>query len=967
MRVSGSRAERPIQREVIEEDLLATSGEAQEAVFALDRDLCYTAFNRAHAANMKEMYGVEISLGARLPDCQTVAVDRETSQANLIRALAGERVVASAYSGEPGHERYIDVVHEPVRDKTGEVGGVEVRVFDTTRRQAIEKALRESEESFRDLFEGAIEGIYRVSPDGHMLAANKAFAAMLGYRSAADVVAEVVDAGRQLWANPEERTPFVSMLHENGIVRGYECQLLRRDGTRIWVSLSGQHVLGPEGDAVFYQGFVEDISERRRVEELLRETDVQFRTFVEQAPVAICVSRDGICLYANQRLVDMLGREGVDDLVGEFIHTGFAPRMREASKDRTRRRSLGLDVPSVVESVLQRADGSLFPVQLDVGSIQLRDGPANIAFVNDITERRRAEDLLRQSEVMRNAAEHVARTGSWRWDLGPDRFSWSEELFDLFDVFRGEFDGDVMSGLRARIHPDDLPSFMAAHHEVLETGVAPTVEFRVIHKDGSERILHGESAAERDVTGNVVAIVGYLQDVTDRREAAARLEAAAAEWRDTFDAMSDSVSLFDSEGRIVRCNAATVRLTGRAFADIIGRDCEEVFSDSDHGRARRRAFATGQVETEIIERDDAWLRVTFTPKIDATGQVVGGVHVVTDITQLHQAEQTAAERSHFLEELLEAIPVPIFCLDVTRRYIDENEAYATSSGHSKGEIIGKTAFDVWPHDLAASFDTSDRELLNHPDRPMEQELELADKDGSHHWIVTHKAVFSDVSGEPAGIVGVNLDVTEIRRAQQELAAGAAQLELTLEGSVAALGATTELRDPYTAGHQRRVAELACAIALELGWDETRLKSLRIAARLHDIGKIILPAEILAKPGRLSETEMQLIRQHAAAGAEVVSSIGFEQNVAEMIRQHHERLDGSGYPAGLHDGEILPEARILAVADVVEAMISHRPYRPALPIEVALNEIEGGAGTRYDADACEKAIRLIREQRFTFSS
>jgi PAS domain S-box-containing protein/putative nucleotidyltransferase with HDIG domain len=952
---------------VNEKDLLAITGGIQASVFALDHDLRYTAFDRAHAANMREMYGVEITLGARLADCQTVVVDRETSHANLMRALAGERVVASAYSGEPGHERYIDVVHEPLKDTTGEIAGVEVRAFDATRRQAIEEALRESEQQFRALFEGAIEGIYQISPDGHVLAANKAFAAMLGYRSAADLVADVVDAGHQLWAKPDERTHFVGMLHERGIVRGYECQLLRKDGSKIWASLSGQLILRPDGAAACYEGFVEDISERKNAEEVLRETDLQFRTFVEQAPVAICVSRDGICLYANQRLGEMLGLESVDDLVAEPIHKSFAPRMQEASKKRTRRRSLGLGVPSEYESVLLRADGSQLPVQLNVGSVGLRDGPANIAFISDITERKRAEDLLRRSEVMRNVAEHVARTGSWRWDLDPTGFSWSEELFELFDIDRGEFDGDVMSGLQARIHADDVDRFMTARAEALETGEAPTVEFRVIHRDGSEHILHGDSAAERDETGKVVAIVGYFQDVTDRREAAVRLEAAAGEWRETFDAMGDSVSLFDCDGRIVRCNAATVRLTGRAFADVVGHYCEEVFCDRDYADCpRKRAFETGQVETDIIERDSAWLRVTFTPKIDAAGQVVGGVHVVTDITQLHQAEQTAAERSHFLEELLEAIPVPIFCLDATRRYIDENEAYAVSSGHSKGEVIGKTAFDIWPAELAASFDASDRELLNHPERPVEQELELSDPDGTHHWLVTHKAVFSDVSGNPAGIVGVNLDLTEIRRAEQELAASAAQLALTLEGSVAALGATTELRDPYTAGHQRRVAELACAIALELGWNEARLKSLRIGARLHDIGKIILPAEILAKPGRLSETEMQLIRQHAAAGAEVVSSIGFESNVAEMIHQHHERLDGSGYPAGLHDDEILPEARILAVADVVEAMISHRPYRPALPIEVAIAELEDGAGTRYDSETCEIAIELIREKGFTFT-
>ena len=174
-----------------------------------------------------------------------------------------------------------------------------------------------------------------------------------------------------------------------------------------------------------------------------------------------------------------------------------------------------------------------------------------------------------------------------------------------------------------------------------------------------------------------------------------------------------------------------------------------------------------------------------------------------------------------------------------------------------------------------------------------------------------------------------------------------------------------MRDPYTAGHQRRVAELACAIAAELGWADQKIESIRTAALLHDIGKIAVPVEILSKPGRLNETEMCLIRQHAAAGADIVAGIDFAGDVSEMIRQHHERLDGSGYPAGLKGDDILPEARIIAVADVVEAMLSHRPYRPALPPEAALAEIEDGSGTRYDAGVCAACLRLFREQDFAF--
>ena len=338
-----------------------------------------------------------------------------------------------------------------------------------------------------------------------------------------------------------------------------------------------------------------------------------------------------------------------------------------------------------------------------------------------------------------------------------------------------------------------------------------------------------------------------------------------------------------------------------------------------------------------------------------------GTH--TDVTELRRAERSAAERSHFLEELLETLPVPVFYKDTDLRYVGCNEAFPRLLGRSRDEVIGKSVFDVYPSAVAKHYDASDRAVLAHPERPHESEFEMPGQGGAQRYVITHKAAYSDVGGKPAGIVGVDLDVTEMREAEKALAASAERLRLTLKAAVAALGATTELRDPYTAGHQRRVAELAAAMAAELGWDEGRIEILRTAALLHDIGKIIVPAEILSKPGLLSETEMLLIRQHAAASAETVADIDFGGDIAEMIRQHHERLDGSGYPAGLRGAAILPEARLLAVADTVEAMISHRPYRAALPIETAMAELEEGAGSRYDADACAACVRLFREKGF----
>jgi putative two-component system response regulator len=184
-------------------------------------------------------------------------------------------------------------------------------------------------------------------------------------------------------------------------------------------------------------------------------------------------------------------------------------------------------------------------------------------------------------------------------------------------------------------------------------------------------------------------------------------------------------------------------------------------------------------------------------------------------------------------------------------------------------------------------------------------------------------------------------------------------------TVSAVAAMVEMRDPYTAGHQHRVSKLATAIARELQMDETQIEGLNLAGVVHDVGKINVPAEILSKPGRLIEPEFAIIRQHPETGYEILKGIDFPWPIAMAVLQHHERLDGSGYPHGLSGDEILPEARILAVADVIEAMASHRPYRAGLGIEAALDEVESKRGTMFDAEVVDAALRLFREKDYQF--
>ncbi len=176
----------------------------------------------------------------------------------------------------------------------------------------------------------------------------------------------------------------------------------------------------------------------------------------------------------------------------------------------------------------------------------------------------------------------------------------------------------------------------------------------------------------------------------------------------------------------------------------------------------------------------------------------------------------------------------------------------------------------------------------------------------------------------------------------------------------------ETRDPYTAGHERRVSQLAMRIAEEMGLPADEIEAIRIAALIHDVGKISVPAEILSRPGELTVMEFDLIKEHAEAGYRILASANMEAPISEMVYQHHERCDGSGYPRGLREDELLVGAKVLAVADVVEAMSSHRPYRAAIGVEPALAEVERGAGQLFDAVVVETCLRIFREQGFVFT-
>jgi len=233
-------------------------------------------------------------------------------------------------------------------------------------------------------------------------------------------------------------------------------------------------------------------------------------------------------------------------------------------------------------------------------------------------------------------------------------------------------------------------------------------------------------------------------------------------------------------------------------------------------------------------------------------------------------------------------------------------------------------------------------------------------------------VIVEINGAPIirddrviGVQGVMRDITQRKKAEEAARNSTLKLVKAMEDTLQAMAMIVEMRDPYTAGHQRRVAQLACSIAEVMDLPADRVTGLRLAGIIHDIGKVRVPSEILTNPSALSEAEMSIIKMHPTLGYDVLKTLDLPWPVAKIVHQHHERMDGSGYPAGLSSTSIILEARILAVADVVEAIASHRPYRPARGIGEALDEISRQKTTLYDADVVDACIKAFRDRLFKF--
>ena len=318
------------------------------------------------------------------------------------------------------------------------------------------------------------------------------------------------------------------------------------------------------------------------------------------------------------------------------------------------------------------------------------------------------------------------------------------------------------------------------------------------------------------------------------------------------------------------------------------------------------------------------------------------------------------------QRILDAVSDGLIITDLHFTIFFVNRAFAALSGVDASSLVGKKCHDVFSSGLCSTPDCPLTTLRSIGEQRVFDHQPHC-KNGKHApWIVTITA-YPDASGAIGGYVERFTDASAFRQVEQALACSHDRLRKNMGAIIQAISTTIEKRDPYTAGHQRRVTKLCRAIATRLGFTWERIQGLRMAAAIHDLGKIHVPSAILNKPGPMSEHELAIIQMHPRTAYDILKEIQFPWPIAETIYQHHERLDGSGYPRHLKGNQIILEARILAVADVVESIASFRPYRPQLGIEAALAEIESHKGVLYDAPVVKVCVALFNRQAFDFET
>ncbi len=821
--------------------------------------------------------------------------------------------------------------------------------------------LKQSEARFRSYFNLPLHGIAITSPEMGLMEVNDRICSIMGY-SRDEIV-------RMTWVEMTHPDDLAADLEQfkrvlSGQTDHYNMKkrFIRKDGKVICTNLSVGCVRKPDGSVDHIIAVVEDITSLKQEKMELPTSEEKYHSlFYNSFDAVLLTMPDGRILAANpeacrifqrsEEEICRIGRAGLIDptdtrlnaALEERAHTGkFQGEVTFISKD-------GTSFPGEVSSVIFRDHEG----QLKTSMI-----------IRDMSEKRKREQdyQLLFREMLNGFAVHeiICDTQGNPVDY---RFLTVNPAFERITGLKAEH---IVGRTVLEVFPDTERYWIETYGRVALTG-EPTL----FENYSKELDKYFEVTAFRSAPNQFAC---NFTDITERKRTEFELQANKAQLSNAlemahlghweYDVGTDIFTFSDQFYKIFRTTTEQVggyTMSADEYAErfVHPEDMHRVVEETRQAIETTDPHYNRQLEHRILYLDGTvgYITVRFFIVKDSNGRTVKTYGVNQDITERKRSEEALRESEKKFRTLTQNTPDIISRIDRQGRHIFINKAIEKVANHTVEDYLGKTneelgmpeeSLVLWNHQFRKAFETA--KLVNF-------EFDFPSPDGIRNFFSTVVPEF-DEEGRVSTLLILARDITDRKKSM-------VKLRKALEATVRAIAVTVETRDPYTAGHQRGVADLSRAIAMELELTSDRVDGIQMAALIHDLGKISVPAEILSKPTKLTEPEFGLIKTHSQSGYDILKNIDFPWSIARMVLEHHERMNGSGYPNGLVGDQTLLESRILAVADVVESMASHRPYRPALGLNAALEEIEKNRGTIYDADVVDACLRLIREKRFQF--
>jgi PAS domain S-box-containing protein len=977
-----------------------------DVIYTLDTDLMVTSVS----PNVESILGYKVEEVMNRPFHELNILASEfldKAFSDVMRVFSGGQIPASIYEfiAKDGTRKIGEVSGSPLY-RNGKIIGLISVARDITERKQAEKKLQESEQRYKTLFDEARIGICLADAEtGIIIDCNQALTDLVG-RERADLIGKPQKSLHPPQDNEEIFSPTFKQHLADKKGQILEAQIVTKAGDIREVEIKA-NLLDLQGRKVL-QGLFHDITGRKQAEELIKirlrllefaathslaellqktlnevceftKSTVGFYHFVEQDQKTLSLQAwstrtvEEFCKAAGVGMHYNIEEAGVwVDCIHErrpVIHNDYASLPH--------RRGMPEGHAAIVrELVVPIMRNDRFVAILGIGNkpqdytdqdVQVVSYLADVAW--EIAERKRTGEALEESakkyrEVVENATDIIYTT-----DINGN-FTYANSMalkvtgYSLEELLRFNYLDLVVPKYR-----DQLKEIYG--NQFRGRQATTYVEFPFSNKFG-EVMWFGQNASLMIEGGKIIGFQVIARNISERKHAEEALRASEEKYRDLVENITDIIYATDEHGIITYISPVIEAVSGYSISEIIGHSFYDFIYEEDipFMKEKFRQDISSQTEPHeyrMVTKSGVlrWVRTSSRPFFEGD-RIVGLRGVLTDITDRKRLQETLDNERTELRLIIDSSPIIIFYKDKEGRFIRVNKLFAEALKMKEEDFVGKTVFDLYPPQIAQGMAADDQEIIQ-SGTPKLNIIEPYESAGGLRWVQTDKLPIFDNDGVPVGLIGFAQDITERKQAEEEIKRSYEQLQETLHATVNALAATVEMKDQYTAGHQPRVTRLACAIAEEMGLSEDQIEGIRMAASIHDIGKIMVPAEILNKPGRLTDIQYEMIKIHPQAGYDILKGLKLPWPVAQIILQHHERMDGSGYPQGLSGEKIMLEARILMVANVVEAMNAHRPYRPAYDIEEALAEISRNKGTFYDPAVVDACLRLFRERGFVLDA